>query len=67
MRRKGRKKAFEVTEEEARAKGLTLCRTCAKEYAEDQRERGRLPNGQAVGCLVFIVPIVGVIAILAAS
>ncbi|WP_164669364.1 hypothetical protein [Virgibacillus doumboii] len=36
---KGKKQAKRVKEEETKAMGLTLCRHCAKEYAEDMRER----------------------------
>jgi hypothetical protein len=62
--KKGKKQAKRITETEAKAKGLTLCRHCKKEYAEDMRERGRLPNGQNIGCLVFIAPIVAAVGIL---
>ncbi|MDM5335088.1 hypothetical protein QUF56_17975 [Ureibacillus composti] len=51
---KGKKLAIEVTEEEAIARGYRLCRSCAKEYAEDLAER------KAVGCgTVFFLLIVG--------
>lgn len=45
---KGKKQAQRIKEEEAKAKGYTLCRHCAKEYTEDLRERGlrRNANGQ---------------------
>ncbi|HZG88120.1 hypothetical protein [Paenibacillus sp.] len=36
---KGKVQATKIKEEEAKAKGYTLCRHCAKEYAEDLRER----------------------------
>ncbi|MFC4558966.1 hypothetical protein ACFO3D_12260 [Virgibacillus kekensis] len=36
---KGKKEARKVKKEEAKAMGLTLCKHCAKEYAEDMRER----------------------------
>ncbi|WP_153729993.1 hypothetical protein [Salinibacillus xinjiangensis] len=36
---KGKKQAQKIKEEEAKARGLTLCKHCAKEYAEDLKER----------------------------
>lgn len=47
---KGKKAARKIKEEEAKALGLTLCRHCAKEYAEDMRER----KGCGAAALVFI-------------
>lgn len=51
---KGKKQAQRVKEGEAKQKGYTLCRHCAKEYAEDLRERGyrRNANGEIerIGC-----------------
>lgn len=63
---KGRTQAEEIEESEAIERGLSLCRNCSKEYAEDRRERGGLPSGSNVGCLVFILPIVGTVSGLAA-
>ncbi|MEP9408609.1 hypothetical protein ABKP09_20020 [Peribacillus frigoritolerans] len=36
---KGTKKAKQITEDEAKRRGLTLCKSCRKEYQEDLRER----------------------------
>lgn len=35
----GSRSALLMTEDEAKSRGLTLCKTCRKEYMEDQRER----------------------------
>lgn len=68
---KGRTLAEEIEEDEALSRGLSLCQTCQKELHEDLRGRGirtrvekvsDIPQSQAAtGCLVFIVPIIGVI------
>lgn len=35
----GNRSALSMTEDEAKRRGLTLCKSCRKEYLEDQRER----------------------------
>ncbi|GAA0482019.1 hypothetical protein GCM10008986_03520 [Salinibacillus aidingensis] len=50
---KGKKQAKRVKEEDAKAMGLTLCKHCAKEYAEDKRER------QGCGAAVLFLAAIG--------
>ncbi|WP_182102728.1 hypothetical protein [Niallia taxi] len=51
---KGKRQAQRIKEDEAKARGYSLCRHCAKEYNEDLRERGlrRNANGEIerAGC-----------------